>query len=112
MKNLIKLSAIVLLIVACSRLSESHLNDLKGDQNTTYDIIDKNNDGMHDMDCKCGYCEEGYNDSINEHAYYRLDTDYTTDTLFIYLVYNLTNDTVANLTNNSELKSIILKDNQ
>lgn len=30
-------------------------------------ITDKDNDGNHDFNCECGYCLEGWNDSINEH---------------------------------------------
>lgn len=56
--------------IACGWLSQTEYKDMKQDNSIQarqqrQEIIDDNQDGQHDSTCMCGYCEEGYIDSLS-----------------------------------------------
>lgn len=66
-------------------------------------IYSLNDQSTHDALCNCGYCTEG-----NEENYYRLELQDDK----IWMIDNLNGDTIANLTDNKQLQTIIQEDNK
>lgn len=70
MKSSIQFLIAVILVFFFSWLSQYEFNELRSQESVLIrqqnkDIIDDDNDGQHDSTCMCGYCEEGYIDSLS-----------------------------------------------
>lgn len=70
MKSLFKISLVATFMLFCGWLSQTEFKDMKQDNSIKarqqrQEVIDDNQDGQHDSNCMCGYCEEGYIDSLS-----------------------------------------------
>lgn len=65
---------------------------------------------MHALDCPCGYCQE-VEPAVNDN-YYRLYLDGTDSITQIILIDNVTGYRVADLTSDTLLQGIVMRDNE
>lgn len=118
-KAILQFGLIAIGVVFCGYLSSSEFDTIKEDDKFTNEliqqyttnaqregsIIDLDNNGVHDNSCMCGYCVEEDCDYI-----IRLGVmDSTNGNYAIYLMDGL--DTIADLSNNKQLRTIIDEDN-
>ena len=108
-KAILQFSLIAIGVVFCGYLSSSEFDTMKQDDiqysQMNGSIIDMDNNGVHDSVCMCGYCVEEDCDYI-----IRLGVmDSTNGNYAIYLMDGL--DTIADLSNNKQLHTIIDEDN-
>jgi len=70
MNTATKLLFVATFIFCCGYLSQTEYKDIKQDNSIQarqqrQEVIDDNQDGQHDSTCNCGYCTEGYIDSLS-----------------------------------------------
>lgn len=108
-KAILQFSLIAIGVVFCGYLSSSEFNAMKQDDiqysQMNGSIIDMDNNGVHDSVCMCGYCT----DIDNDYQIMLGVMDSTNGNYAIYLMDGL--DTIADLSNNKQLHTIIDEDN-
>lgn len=108
-KTILQFSLIAIGVILCGYLSSTEFETMKQDDIHTLQennsVIDMDNDNIHDSVCMCDYCT----DVDNDYQIMLGVMDTTNGDYAIYLMDGA--DTIADLSNNKQLHTIIDEDN-